>query len=111
MDIHTHGGGGYDFMDGTVKATKEASKAHMQFGTTSIIPTTLTSTEEELFNFLDNFKQAKKELKDGPNLIGVHLEGPYLSMKQKEAQDPCYIKNLDREEYLKILDYSKDIVR
>jgi len=111
IDIHTHGGGGYDFMDGTVKAIKEASKSHMKFGTTSIIPTTITSTLEELLNFLDNFEQAKKELKDGPNLIGVHLEGPYLSMEQKGAQDSRYIKNPNREEYLKILNYSNNIVR
>lgn len=111
IDIHTHGGGGYDFMDGTVKAIKEASKAHMQYGTTSIIPTTLTSTLEELLNFLNNFKQAKKELKDGPNLIGVHLEGPYLSIEQKGAQDSRYIKNPDKQEYLKILNYSNDIAR
>ena len=111
IDIHTHGAGGYDFMDGTVKAIKEASKVHMQFGTTSIIPTTLSSTPEELLNFLDNFKQAKKELKNGPNLIGVHLEGPYLSIEQKGAQDPRYIKNPDKQEYLKILNYSNDIIR
>jgi N-acetylglucosamine-6-phosphate deacetylase len=111
IDIHTHGGGGYDFMDGTVEAIQEAAKAHMQHGTTSIVPTTLTSTLEALLNTLDNFSEAKKSLKDGPNILGLHLEGPYFSMEQKGAQDPRYIKNPDKEEYLKILDYSQDIIR
>ena len=111
IDIHTHGGGDHDFMDGTVEAIKKASKTHMKYGTTSIIPTTLTSTMHELYNTLDNFEQAKKEMEDGPNLLGIHLEGPYFSMEQKGAQDSRYIKNPNPEEYLKILDYSDDIIR
>jgi len=111
IDIHTHGGGGYDFMDGDVKSIEEACKSHMKYGTTTIVPTTLASTMEELFTLLDNFKQAKVEIKDGPNILGLHLEGPYLSIEQKGAQDPRYIKNPDKQEYLKILNYSNDIVR
>ena len=111
IDIHTHGAGGYDFMDGDIKSIKEACKTHMKYGTTSIVPTTLTSTMEELFITLDNFKQAKAEIKDGPNILGLHLEGPYFSIEQKGAQDPRYIKNPDKQEYLKILNYSNDIIR
>lgn len=111
IDIHTHGGGDYDFMDGTVEAFKAASKTHMKFGTTAIIPTTLTSTMDELYNTLDNFEKAKKEIVNGPHLLGIHLEGPYFSMEQKGAQDPRYIKNPNPEEYLKILNYSDNIIR
>lgn len=110
IDIHTHGAGGHDFMDGTQEAILEAAKTHMQYGTTSIVATTMTSTMNDLFNTLDNFKKAKKNSK-GPELLGLHLEGPYFSMEQKGAQDPRFIKNPDREEYLKILDYSDDIIR
>lgn len=111
IDIHTHGGGGYDFMDGDVKSIEEACKSHMKYGTTTIVPTTLASTMEELFTVLDNFKQAKAEIKNGPNILGLHLEGPYFSIEQKGAQDPRYIKNPDKQEYLKILNYSNDITR
>ena len=111
IDIHTHGGGGYDFMDGTVDAIVQGAKAHLAFGTTSIVPTTLTSTLDELFRTLDHFQVAKDTMKEGPNLLGLHLEGPYFSMEQKGAQDPKYIKNPDKDEYLKILDYSNNIIR
>jgi N-acetylglucosamine-6-phosphate deacetylase len=111
IDIHTHGAGGYDFMDGDIKSIREACKTHMKYGTTSIVPTTLTSTMEELLNTLDNFKQAKDEIKNGPNILGLHLEGPYFSMEQRGAQDPRYIKNPEKKEYLKILNYSNDIIR
>lgn len=110
IDIHTHGAGGYDFMDGTIESILEASKTHMKYGTTSIVPTTLTSTLEELFITFDNFRKAK-EKNDGPNLLGLHLEGPYFSMEQRGAQDPRFIRNPDPREYIKILDYSKDIIR
>lgn len=110
IDIHTHGAGGHDFMDGTVEAILGAARCHMMHGTTSLVPTTLTSSMEDLFKTLDNFKKAK-ENSDGPELLGLHLEGPYFSMEQRGAQDPRYIKDPDREEYMKILDYSKDIVR
>lgn len=110
IDLHTHGAGGHDFMDGTVEAIIKAAKAHMQHGTTSLLPTTLTSTTEDLYNTLDDFKEAKKE-KTGPELLGLHLEGPYFSMEQRGAQDPRHLKNPDREEYLKVLDYSDDILR
>lgn len=110
IDLHTHGAGGHDFMDGTVEAIIEAAKAHMQHGTTSLLPTTLTSTMEDLYKTLDNFKEAKKE-QNGPELLGLHLEGPYFSMEQRGAQDPRHLKNPDREEYLKVLDYSDDILR
>ena len=51
IDVHTHGAGGYDFMDGTEDAIKGACMAHLRHGTTSIVPTTLTCLNEELFEF------------------------------------------------------------
>jgi len=111
IDIHTHGGGGYDFMDGSVEAIKKGSQAHLKYGTTSIVPTTLTGAKKELFKTLDNYRKAKEQMKNGPNLIGIHLEGPYLSMEQRGAQDPRYIKNPEPEEYEEILNYSDDIIR
>jgi N-acetylglucosamine 6-phosphate deacetylase (EC 3.5.1.25) len=97
-------------MDGSVESILEAIKTHMRYGTTSIVPTTLTSTLEDLFLTLDNFNRAK-EKNSGPELLGVHLEGPYFSIEQRGAQDPRFIRNPKPEEYLKILEYSKDIVR
>jgi len=111
IDIHVHGGGGHDFMDGTCEALVGGCKAHMKHGTTSIVPTTLASTMEELYVTFDNMKKAKSSIEKGPEIIGLHLEGPYFSMEQRGAQDPKYIKNPEREEYLRILDSTDDIVR
>jgi N-acetylglucosamine-6-phosphate deacetylase len=111
IDMHTHGGGGYDNMDGTHEAIMGAAKTHMRYGTTSLTPTSLSSSDEELFTFFDCFKKAKKEMVNGPNLLGIHLEGPYVSPKRSGAQDAAYIKDPEREHLMKILSRSDDIVR
>lgn len=111
IDIHVHGGGGHDFMDGTVEAFLKAAELHARYGTTSMLPTTLTSEVEELYITLDNYKKAKELNKSGSEFLGIHLEGPYFSVNQRGAQDPRYIRNPDPKEYKEILDHSVDIRR
>ena len=86
IDIHTHGGGGHDFMDGTPEAIIQACRAHLEHGTTSICPTTLTCTDQELAVFFECYRQAKARMADGPEMLGIHMEGPYFSMEQRGAQ-------------------------
>lgn len=111
IDIHTHGGGGYDFMDGTVEAYLGAARKHACHGTTAMVPTTLTSSLENLKETFEVYKQAKAVNEMGAAFLGLHLEGPYFSMEQRGAQDPKYIRNPKREEYEEILSWSDDVVR
>ncbi|MFA6309219.1 MAG: N-acetylglucosamine-6-phosphate deacetylase [Clostridia bacterium] len=111
IDIHTHGGGGHDFMDGTVDAFLGACRMHAKHGTTSLVPTTLASENNELKNIFEVLKTAKKQNSEGANILGIHLEGPYFSMEQKGAQDPKYIKKPNPKEYNEILKWSDDIIR
>ena len=111
IDIHTHGGGGYDFMDGTPEAFREAARTHVRFGTTALVPTTLTAEKEDLLQLLESYKQVKNEDFGGAQFLGLHLEGPYFAMSQKGAQDPRYIRNPQREEYQALLNQSSDIIR
>lgn len=111
VDIHVHGGGGYDFMDGTVHAFLGAARMHAIHGTTSMIPTTLTCTDEELFRVFDVFEKAQGLNKDGSQMLGLHLEGPFLSAARSGAQDPSYLKNPTPENYMKFLDATDKILR
>lgn len=112
IDLHTHGGGGFDFMDGTVEAIEGACKLHLCHGTTSIVPTTLTCPSEELLHFFNVYRTAKNTMRYGPNLLGIHLEGPYFSLNQCGAQDPKYLKKPVVDEYMPILEAGgTDIVR
>lgn len=111
IDMHVHGGGGYDFMDGTPEAFLGVAETHVRYGTTALVPTTLTSTDEELMNTFSVYKKAKELNKKGAQFIGLHLEGPYFSPKQCGAQDPNYLKRPRPEEYNAILEASPDIIR
>lgn len=111
IDMHTHGAGGADFMDGTVEAFLTAARMHAIHGTTLLCPTTLTSTNEILFESFETYKKAVKENKDGARFGGMHLEGPYFSPKFAGAQDPRYLRNPKPSEYMEILDRCPDLAR
>lgn len=111
IDIHIHGGGGSDFMDGTVDAFLNIAETHARYGTTAMVPTTLTAEKPDLLNTLDVYEEAKKQNTKGASFLGIHLEGPYFALSQRGAQDPRYIRNPDPAEYEEILAYSDSIVR
>lgn len=111
IDIHIHGGGGHDFMDNTVDAFLAIAKTHAKYGTTAMLPTTLTSSREDMLETLRVYELADKENLDGSQFIGIHLEGPYFALNQCGAQDPRYIRNPDPAEYMEILSASSVIKR
>jgi N-acetylglucosamine-6-phosphate deacetylase len=111
IDIHVHGGGGYDFMDGTEEAFLKIAETHARYGTTAMLPTTLTSEKEDLLQILEMYEEANKKNTNGAQFIGMHLEGPYFALNQRGAQDPKYIRNPDPKEYKEILEHSSSIKR
>lgn len=111
IDIHVHGGGGCDFMDGSEQAFLTIAETHAQYGTTAILPTTLTSSKEAIIHTLDVYAAANEKNIKGAQFLGLHLEGPYFSMNQRGAQDPRYIRNPDPGEYKEILAHKNVIKR
>jgi N-acetylglucosamine-6-phosphate deacetylase len=103
IDIHVHGGGGHDFMDNTVEAFLGVANMHASYGTTAMLPTTLTSSRADLVETLETYQLAEKQNTRGAQLIGMHLEGPYFALNQAGAQDTRYIRNPDAAEYKEIL--------
>ena len=111
IDIHTHGGGGYDFMDCSEEAFFKAARTHAEHGTTTLLPTLLSASTEEIFGALSIFEKIKNTPHDGANMPGLHLEGPYFSPKQCGAQDPNQVRRPDPAEYMKCLEASSSIMR
>ncbi|NCB68642.1 MAG: N-acetylglucosamine-6-phosphate deacetylase [Bacteroidia bacterium] len=111
IDLHTHGAGGHDFMDGSVEAYLGAAEMHARHGSTYILPTTLTSTNESLYETFDLFRKARELNTKGAIMEGMHLEGPYFAFNQKGAQDPRYLRNPEPEEYMEILEKGGDIIK
>ncbi len=94
IDIHVHGGGGHDFMDATEEAFRGALAAHMKHGTTSCVPTTLTAEQSELCEVFETSRRVKAsgDAARLPEILGLHLEGPFVAPEQAGAQDPKYIR-------------------
>ena len=107
VDIHTHGAGGHDYMDGNAEAFIGAAKAHMRYGATTILPTTLASTDKHLFQTLACFKEAKQSGHDLPHLPGLHLEGPYFNPVEKGAMEPAHLRLPTEEHYMHIVEQAE----
>ncbi len=109
VEIHVHGGGGRDFMEGTEDAFRTAVAAHMQHGTTSIFPT-LSSSSIPMIKAAAATTEKLMAEKDSP-VLGLHLEGHYFNMKMAGGQIPEYIKNPDPNEYIPLLEETNCIKR
>jgi len=111
IDIHVHGGGGHDFMDNEAEGFLAIARLHAQYGTTAMMPTTLSSEKQDLLDTLKTYEVANQQNIAGAAFVGIHIEGPYFAMQQKGAQDPRYIRNPVVEEYREIIASSEHIRR
>lgn len=109
IEIHAHGGGGRDFMEGTEEAFRTAVKAHMMHGTTSIFPTLSSSTMPMIYAAARTTEQLMSE----PNspVLGLHLEGHYFNLNMAGGQMPENIKYPDPTEYIPLLENTSCIKR
>ena len=110
-DVHQHGGGGGDYMDGTPDAFLAAAEAHLRHGTTLILPTLLSADTEGTLRAIGAYHKAKKDPRLPLLLGGLHLEGPYLSPAFAGAQKPENIRIFDKEEYTRLYDAAEGEIR
>ncbi len=108
VEIHAHGGGGFDFADGTEEAFKAVCSAHLSHGTTSVAPTLVSVSDESMYRFFDMYRAMEE--KAGVNLLGIHLEGPFISPEMKGAQNPAYVHSPDKWEVDRLADTAGDII-
>lgn len=99
VDIHCHGGAGYDFMDATPEQMRKIAAFHLSHGTTTLLPTTMTDTWQAIYGVLDRYAALGE---DTLTMVGVHLEGPWLSPAQCGAQDTSRM-DTPSEEKLRLL--------
>lgn len=97
IDIHFHGCKGYDFCDGTIEAIEKIAAYEASIGVTGICPATMTLPTEELEHILSTASEYQKAPHGGADLLGVNMEGPFISEKKKGAQDAKNICRCDAE--------------
>lgn len=111
IDIHVHGGGGSDVMDGEYEAIKQVATTHSRFGTTAFLPTTMTMTKDKIIKSLKSIHEARLKGTGTAEILGIHLEGPYINPEKKGAQKEEDIKKVSVEEFLEFNQASGNLIR
>ena len=94
VDIHFHGGGGHDFMEGTPKALSCIAKYEAAVGVTTICPATMTMSEAAITKACANVRDYKVK-DDGADVVGINMEGPFVSPNKVGAQNPEFVHKPD----------------
>lgn len=104
IDSHTHGAAGQDYTFCDADGVAKAVNWHLSHGTTSVLPTTLASSEERTEKAVAAISEAKKSGKAKADILGVHIEGPYFSPKQAGAQNPEFLTPPVKRDYVKLIE-------
>ncbi|RUM95440.1 N-acetylglucosamine-6-phosphate deacetylase [Pseudaminobacter arsenicus] len=97
IDLQVNGGGGIMLNDDpSLETIRTICAAHAPFGTTALLPTLITDTREITASAIEAGAQAARQ--KVPGFLGLHLEGPHLSLARKGAHDPALIRPMDDED-------------
>jgi len=111
IDIHVHGGGGSDVMDGNYEAINQIAIAHSRFATTAFLPTTMTMDKNKIIESLRSIYEAKLRGTGGAEILGVNLEGPYINPEKKGAQREIDIRKPSIKEFVEFNKASGNLIR
>lgn len=106
IDIHIHGAGGKDTMDGSIEALETISKTIATKGVTGFLATTMTMDRTSILNAFDTVREAINQGVSGAEILGIHMEGPFINKEKMGAQNPEYIMKPDYDlvkDYLDII--------
>jgi len=110
IDLHIHGADGFDMMDGTIQSVEAVSRACARTGCTSFLATSVSSSLEDLLTMIGNVNETAGR-EPGAQIIGLHIEGPYLNVKRKGMQNEQYLRHPDLDEMKNILEASGSLLR
>ncbi|WP_026491261.1 N-acetylglucosamine-6-phosphate deacetylase [Butyrivibrio sp. XPD2002] len=114
VDIHFHGAVGHDFCDGDAEGLKEIAEYEAKSGILAICPATMTMSEETLSKAVTvakEYAQKNSEHDDKADLVGINMEGPFISPDKVGAQNPEFLKLPDAEMFKRLMKDSGDLIK
>ena len=111
VDVHFHGAVGEDFSDATAEGLQRIADFELSQGVMYICPAGMTLPEEQLRAICENTAAHRRENKGGAEVVGLHLEGPFLSMGKKGAQNADYLHAPDSDMLQRLQDAAEGAVR
>ena len=106
IDTHFHGSGGDDVMANGAEGIRRISRALMKFGTTGFLATTIAAQHSELMKTVEDTiaaETADAQTPEGAEILGLHIEGPYINLKFKGAQPVEGIRDPNFDECRELL--------
>lgn len=110
IDIQMNGAAGFDVLDATKEALETIARFNVSHGTTSFLPTLVSSPIETMTTVFEHARNLRGKSLSGSKILGLHIEGPYISKMQMGAHDPRYVRVPAKEEVNTLLEYA-DVVR
>ncbi len=111
VDVHFHGCVGEDFSDATPEGLQKMADYELSQGVTYICPAGMTLGEDTLTAICRNAAAHRRGTRSGAELVGLHLEGPFLSQAKKGAQNADFLHAPDGEMLLRLQDAAEGCVR
>lgn len=111
IDIHNHGGLTHDFVAANASGNNTAMRYHLDHGVTSILPTVMTETHEQMSRALQTLAEQHAEKSACENFRGIHIEGPYFNPIKRGAHKIECLRDPVRSEYEKFWDISRGLIR
>jgi len=111
VDLHIHGAMGRDTMEARLDALREITEFHLHGGTTSLTLTTLSAPQGDILKALDAIAPIQNRSIGGSRILGVHVEGPFISKEKSGAQNPHFVRNPTAKEWGPILKHGKLITQ
>jgi len=111
IDMHIHGAMGRDTMEARLDAFRDITEFHLHGGTTSLTLTTLSASQKDILKALDAIAPLHNKAIGGARILGVHVEGPFISKEKAGAQNPKFVRNPTAKEWGPILKHGKLITQ
>lgn len=112
VDIHVHGCAGADFSDGDYAGLVRMARYLARQGVTSFAPASMTLPYDALDKAFHAAARLRREgLADGARLMGVQMEGPFLSREKRGSQNPAYLRLPDWDRFLRLYDAAEGLLR